>query len=316
MMITNLLIFIAAIVVLVASGSMIVKSLSKIAVFLHLSEYVIGFILLAFATSLPELFVGISSAINKSPSIILGTVIGSNIANLTIIIGIPVLLARGLNIQSKKTKMDALWMTGLAALPLVLMLIGGTISRIDGIILLSAFAVYIFKLVKEGKEFRKELENRISHKMIVASVFLFIISLVLLYISSDYVVKYAQLLAIDFAIPAIFIGLFMVAIGTSLPELVSGISAALHGHHEMGVGNIIGSVIANSTLVLGVSALIFPITESFLLFIVSISFMLLVSIIFTAFVEEGDKIRLMEGLVLILLYVFFLITEFYIKGLI
>jgi len=108
----------------------------------------------------------------------------------------------------------------------------------------------------------------------------------------------------------------MVAIGTSLPELVSGISAALHGHHEMGVGNIIGSVIANSTIVLGVSALIFPITSTFLLFIISISFMMLVAIIFTVFVEEGNKIRLTEGLVLVLLYVFFLIVEFYIKGLI
>ena len=82
----------------------------------------------------------------------------------------------------------------------------------------------------------------------------------------------------------------------------------------MGVGNIIGSVIANSTLVLGVSALIFPITSNFLLFIVSISFMMLISVIFTAFVEEGDKIRLMEGLALVLLYVFFIIVQFYMKG--
>ena len=204
----NLLIFIAAIAVLVVSGSIIVRSLSKIASFLHLSEYVVGFILLAFATSLPELFVGISSAINKNPSIIVGTVIGSNIANLTIIIGIPVLLARGITIQSKKTQRDSLWMIGLAILPLVLMTIGKGISRIDGIVLIAAFAAYIYKLIKQGKEFKKEVENRISRKTMVVSVFLFIGCLVLLYLSSDYIVRYASLLAIDFAIPAIFIGLF------------------------------------------------------------------------------------------------------------
>jgi len=313
-MMLNLLIFIAAIAVLVISGSIMVRSLAKIAAFLHISEYVIGFILLAFATSLPELFVGISSAINKSPSIILGTVIGSNIANLTIIIGIPILLARGLKIESKKTKNDSLWMTGLAALPLVLMVIGNVISRIDGIILIVAFSIYIYKLIREGKQFSREIGDGISRKMIVITVFMFVISLILLYVSSDKVVEYAQLLAVDFAIPALFIGLFMIAIGTSLPELVAGISSVVHGYHDMGVGNIIGSVIANSTLVLGVSALIFPITSAFLLFIISISFMLVVAIIFTAFVEEGNKISWIQGIALILLYVFFLIVEFYIKG--
>ena len=82
----------------------------------------------------------------------------------------------------------------------------------------------------------------------------------------------------------------------------------------MSVGNIIGSVIANSTLILGISSLIFPITSNFLLFIVSISFMIVISIIFTTFVEEGDRIRLTEGIALVMLYMLFLIVEFYIKG--
>ena len=106
----------------------------------------------------------------------------------------------------------------------------------------------------------------------------------------------------------------MVAIGTSLPELVAGISAVMHGYHDMGVGNIIGSVIANSTLVLGVSALIFPITADLLLFLVGASFMVLVAVIFATFLYEKNKITWMEGMTLVLLYVFFLIIEFYIKG--
>ena len=314
MVFTTVLIFVAAIAVLVVAGSIMVKTLSKIAAFLKMSEYVIGFIILAFATSLPEFFVGISSAINHTPAIILGTVIGSNIANLTIIIGIPVLLSRGIKIHSKKTKKDSLWMVGMMILPLVFMISGSTISRVEGGLLLVAFSLYIYKLFKERKQFTKEFENHISRWAMVGSVFIFIISLVLLYISSTLVVKYGSLLALDLAIPAILVGLFIVAIGTSLPELVAGISAVMHGHHEMSVGNIIGSCIANSTLVLGVSALIFPITATFLLFIISISFMVVVGIIFTTFVERGDTLSWTEGLSLLLLYVLFLIVEFYMKG--
>ena len=178
MMLINLAIFIAALIVLVISGSMLVRSLSKIAAFLHVSEYVIGFIILAFATSLPELFVGISSAINKTPSIVVGNVIGANIANLTYIIGIPVLLAKGIRIQSRKTKKDSLWMIALALLPLLLMIIGSKISRLDGAILIAAFLLYARKLIKESKRFTKEIKNRISHIAIVASVFLFIVGLI------------------------------------------------------------------------------------------------------------------------------------------
>lgn len=314
MILVNLIVFIVSLAVLIISGSLLVKSLSKIATFLRLSEYVIGFILLAFATSLPEFFVGISSALNKNGSLILGTIMGSNIANLTIIIGIPILLARGIKIQSKKTKKDSLWMIGFVMLPLILMLIGNQISRIDGIILISIFCFYIYKLIREGKKFTKQLENRISRWKVVAFVFVFIASIGLLYFSSEYVVKYASLLAVDIAIPVIFIGLFMVAFGTSLPELVSGISAVMKGHNEMSIGNIIGSVIANSSLVLGVSALIFPIQANFYYFIVSISFMILVAVIFTAFVEERNKISWTEGTALLMLYIFFLIVEFYLKG--
>jgi cation:H+ antiporter len=314
MILLNLLLFIAAISVLVIGGAMIIKSLSKIAAFLHISEYAVGFIILAFATSLPELFVGISSAINKTPAIVLGDVIGANIADLTYVIGIPILLARGIKIHSKKTKKDSLWMIALAALPLMLMAIGNQISRTDGIILICAFLLYVRKLIKESRQFSKEIGNNISRKAMVASVFLFMIGLVLLYKSSDYVVKYASLLAIDFSVPPILIGLFMVAIGTSLPELVSGISAVLKGHDEMSVGNIIGTVIANSTAILGVSALIFPITANIFVFTASASFMILATILFTAFVEKGNRLSWFDGVSLVLMYIFFLIVEFYLRG--
>jgi cation:H+ antiporter len=314
MILENILIFTIAVVVLIISGSLVVKTLSKIAAFLHVSEYVIGFIILAFATSLPELFVGITSALEKNTALVLGTIIGANIANLTYIIGIPILLAKGMKIHSPKTMKDSLYMVVFAALPLALMLIGNQLSRVDGIILLAAFSIYAYKLIKERKEFRKELKDHIGRWEIILAVVMFIFAFAFLYLSADMVVEYAGLLALNFAVPPILIGLFLVAVGTSLPELVSGLTAALKGSSELAIGNIIGSVIANSTLILGITAIIFPITSDFLLFITSGVYMLIVTFVFATFARSGTKLEWEEGISLLLLYAFFIIMELFVKG--
>ena len=310
----DIMVFLIAIGLLVASGSLLIRSLSKIAAFLRISEYTAGFILLAFATSVPELFVGITSALDGNTALALGTVLGSNIANLTIIIGIPILLAKGINIASEKTKKDSLYMVVLSALPLALMLVGNQISRFDGVILISAFFIYIRKIYKERTAFTKELENNISKWSVLTSAGVFLFSLIVLFFSADQVVNSASNIALDFALPPILIGLFMIAVGTSLPELVVGISSALKGHSEMSVGNIVGSVIANATFILGVTALIHPITSNFILFVTSGVYMILTTFIFATFVRSGDRVDWEEGLSLLLLYLFFIILEFYIKG--
>jgi cation:H+ antiporter len=156
MAILNLVLFLVACIFLILSGTLLVRSLSKLASYLRMSEFVISFILIAFATSVPELFVGISSALQNNTALSLGNVIGSNILNLTLIAGIIILLKRGIMIESKKTKADALYMFFIIALPFVLMWIGHAISRIDGVILLVAFFLYARKLYRERKIFKKD----------------------------------------------------------------------------------------------------------------------------------------------------------------
>lgn len=315
MLITNLLFFIAACVVLVMAGSWIVKSLTKIARFLKVSEFMAAFIILAFSTSIPELFVGISAALSKSPNLSLGNVIGSNIANLSLIMGIAIVLARGIKVESKTIRHDATNMFFVALLPLVLILIGHKLSRIDGAILLAVFIFYIFRLVRKRRRFVAKLENQIKRKEIVLYSFIFIIAFVALYFSAQYVVKYAELLAIGLKLPHILIGLFLIAIGTSLPELVVGIRAVTSGSSEMTLGAMIGSTVANSLLVLGVTAIICPIEPDFLLFFTSAMFMLIVVFLFGTMTESGKKLYLREGLSLIFLYIFFIMIEFYIHSL-
>ena len=315
MLTSDIIIFLVSCIVLVLSGSWLVRSLSKIAYFLRISEFVIGFIIMAFSTSIPELFVGITSALAKNSALALGTVIGANIIDLTIVIGIAVILARGIKIPSKKIQKDALYMVFIAALPIVLMLLGNKLSRLDGIILIVVFLFYMYHLIKERKRFKREVEERIKHWEIVLNVIIFILSLVLLFLSAKYVVHYATEISMELLLPPILVGLFLVSIGTTLPELTFDIQAVMKKHPEMALGDVIGSVVINSTLVLGITSVIYPITAHFLLFFSSAFLMLVIAFIFATFVESGKKLYLKEGIALLLLYTFFIIIEFYIKTL-
>ncbi len=317
MLVINLILLLVSCFVLVLSGSFLVKSLVKIASFLRLSEYVVAFIIMAFATSIPELFIGISSALAHNTALALGTVIGSNIADLTLVIGVAIVMSKYIKVKPKnRIRRDTLYMFALVILPLVLMYIGDGLSRSDGIVLLFVFIFYVYGMVKKRTKFTKEVENNVKRRNIVLYSMSFLISVALLYFSAKYVVKYANLLSIDLMFPPILVGLFLIAIGTSLPELVFEVKAVLSKHSEMALGNIIGSVIANSTLVLGVTALIYPITASYLLFIISGIFMMIITFLFMTFVQTSDQLHWKMGISLILLYVFFIMVEFYIKTLV
>lgn len=315
MLALNIILFIIACSIMVLSGSFLIKSLTKIAAFLRMHEFVVGFIIMAFSTSVPELFVGITSAFAGDPSLSLGNVIGANIANMTLIIGIIIILSRGMNVKSKTIKKDALFMVLLSALPIILKSIGRNLSRVDGAILLLVFLIYIKKLMKQGREFHKEVHaKRMTHIKIATSFLIFFASIGIVFLSADFVVKYATEISLELALPSILVGLFVVSIGTTLPELTFGMHAVLKKHPEMALGDTIGSVVANSTLVLGVVSLIHPIQADFKLFLSSGIFMIIISFLFATFTESENKLSIKEGIALILFYVFFIMIEFYISS--
>jgi len=297
------------------SGSFLVKHLSRIAGYLKIPGFVAAFIIMAFSTSLPELFVGITSALNKNPALALGTVIGSNIADLSIIIGIVVILSRGIKVPSKTVRRDALYVFGIVVLVSGLMFLGDGLSRLDGVLLILVFVWYVFSLIRSRKRFSKQPMEEVKTKDIVFSVAVFVISIVALYISAHFVVEYASALALDLALPPILIGLFLIAIGSSLPELVFQMRASAAGKSGMSLGDALGSVVSNSTLILGVTALIHPIQADFTLFVVSAGFMIVITFIFLTFVESEDRLRVKEGISLIFLYVIFVVVELFIRNL-
>ena len=259
----------------------------------------------------PEVFVGITSALSGRPELALGTVIGSNILDLTIVIGVVTLLSRGVKIKSKIIKKDIIYMVGIVILPLLLTL-DRKISRIDGAILVAVFALYIWQLTRQERRFKKVIDDVGKNEATFYSL-LTIAGVFILLISSHYVVRFATAISLELMLPTMFIGLFIVSLGTSLPELLFETKAVITKHEDLAVGDLLGSVITNSTLVVGITSLIMPISVDLLLFFTSAIFLVLIAFIFMTFAESDKGITWKEGMALILLYVFFVIIESYIK---
>ncbi len=312
MLLLDLTYFFLACVVLVISGTGLVKTLTKIAQFLKLSEFVAAFIIMAAATSLPELFVGITSALAKKPALSFGNIIGANILDLTLVLGIIILTARGIKIKERGLKRDAMWMSFIAILPLILFMIGNSLSRFDGAILLLVFLAYSYRMLKRQRS-NERLKDGVGRYEIVFAILLFVVCLVLLFISANFIVQYASKLAVELSLPPIMIGLFLISIGTTLPELTFGVRAAMLRHGEMALGDQIGTVIFNATFIIGLTALIYPISAAFTPFVIASAFLLLVSFLVITFIESGSVLGVKEGVFLILIYIFFIMVEFYMK---
>ncbi len=315
MVIVNLIIFIIACLILIKSATWLVSALIKISEYFKMSEFVIGFIIMAVATSIPELFVGITSALEGTPMLGLGTAMGSNIVDLTLVIGVAVLLGKGIKLKEKTIRKDIIYMMIVTVLPIILIFLGNGLSRLDGVILLIVFLIYMWRVLKQRRSFRKFI-NHVPRETALLNTFIFFMSLLLLFFSAELIVRFGSLMASDFGLPAILVGLFVIAIGTSLPELTLEARGVLAKHEEMIMGDVIGSVVVNSTLVLGVLALLSEhtiIIKEPLIFLSSAAFVVIIAFIFMTFAESERGFSWNEGLSLILLYIFFMIIEFYIK---
>ncbi len=317
MIILYIALFFISVLVLVKSGSVAVKCLVAISRYLRISEYVLAFILMALATSLPEFFVGINSALAKTPILSLGNIIGSNIVNLSLILGVVVIFAKGIKIESKIAKRDAWIVFFISILPLLL-LVDKNLSQADGGILLIVFIWYLRHILKAKEAFRKRMDHIVRtierFRQFVKDLLIFVVAIAILLISSWGVVKTATLIAEGLELPLVLIGLILVAVGTSLPELVFGIKAVITKHEGMNLGNLIGSTVMNSTLILGITALIYPIRiENFNIILIGGLFMIFIVLIVNFFIATKEKISWKEGVVLIGLYVAFLVLEFLLK---
>jgi len=310
MVIATIAWFLGACILLIIAGSILLRSLSRLAAFLRINEFIAAFILMAFCTSLPELFIGINSALAGKPALSLGNVIGSNIIELTLVAGIAIVLARGIKMERRFMRKEVYGMVLLAALPMLLMFLGKELSRLDGLILLGAFAIYFYEMItSKHASFNKPMRERDSHWIALGTFVLFLASATTLYFSAKWVVAYGSELAGALGMPPLLIGLFFVSLGTTLPDLTFSARAVLSKHSTLAIGDLVGAVVVNSTVVLGIAALICPITNSFALFITSAAFLIAITFLFATFTASGDRLTWREGMSLIMFYVVFVLVE-------
>lgn len=312
------LIFIISCIILVRSGTLVVKALTRIAQFLGWREFVVASILMAFTTSLPEIFVGLTSALHQRPELAFGTVIGSNIIILTLVIGIVSLSVKGLKFEGKILRESILY-TGIVALLPLLLMMDGEITRADGIILLLSLLFYFYRLFSEKEMFTKVLTDHFKRdwthlKSFIVDLGIFVLGISMLLLSSWSIVFSASKMAEGFNLSLLILGLFLVALGTSIPEITFGIKSIIMGHEEMVIGDAIGSVVINSSLVLGLVAIISPFKISNVsLYMVGIIFTVIAVLSFLVFARTGNKINKKEALFLLGIYLCFVLFEFLIK---
>lgn len=247
----NIILLVLGFILLLKGADWFVDGSSSIASRFGIPQLIIGLTIVAMGTSLPEAFVSITAALKSNAAITIGNVVGSNILNVGIILGITALI-RPLHIQISTIKYEMPFMM-LVTLVLILQGINNTISRFDGIILWLFFLGYLYYIFRMTKNQTEEAEIKKTNPLFIP------LGLVCLMIGSNFAVDAATNIAISLGVSQRFIGLTIVALGTSLPELVTSVTAAKKGNADIAIGNIIGSNIFNILFVVGSSALITPV---------------------------------------------------------
>jgi len=303
----NLAILIAFTIILVIGSELLIRAVSKLSIFLKLKEFLVAFLILGFATSLPELSICINSALKRDTSIAMGVILGSNITDLTLVAGITVLIGGSIFIKRKEIFKDNIYMILIASTPIIL-IIDGVLNWIDGIILLSVFVLYAIHEVRNPREKLYTNKNSVTKTKAVGYLLLLILSLGIVFFSANMIVGAAEEISYIFGIAAMTIGVLL-AIGTTLPELTIGIVAVREKKSDITLGDLIGSVVANLTVLLGVTALIYPITANYIILLISIVYLFLAMGLFTVFARTGRVLTWKEGLILLFAYITFIIIE-------
>ncbi|MEA2055011.1 MAG: calcium/sodium antiporter [Candidatus Thermoplasmatota archaeon] len=294
--------FMVGLVLLIKGNDIFIDGAAGLAKKLGISEHMIGLTLVAFATSLPELAVSSIASFNREEGIAIGTVVGSNVANICLVLGVAALIMQLKT--TRETRRDAIFMTAVAFLLFGSIAIDKRIDRYDSLIFLSIYAFFIYYLYKTHKENNEIRAGQGGYAKETAFVIFGSVGVVL---GAHFLVESGAGIAEFFGISQLVIGLSMVAVGTSLPELSSSITAAIKRKHGIAVGNIIGSNIINILLVLGIAGAINPIGAEETLY-VTVPFLLFVSLI-TAFFA-GRKIGVKHGVFLLFLYGCFIVSIF------
>lgn len=249
-------------VMLIKGADWFVDGAAGIATKLGIPQLIIGLTIVAMGTSAPEAAVSISSAMKGSADITIGNVVGSNILNVLVILGLTASIV-AIKVAKSTVRIEIPFMIGISVLLLALGMTGNVITFVEGVVLWIAFIAYLaylFVMAKKGKEkSEEETANDGKKKPLWLLAVLIAVGAAMIVLGSNFAVDGASAIATAFGLSERFIGLTIVALGTSLPELVTSVTAAKKGNADIAIGNIVGSNIFNILFVVGTTALITPV---------------------------------------------------------
>ena len=320
-MILSILLIIVGFILLIKGADFLVLGASGVAKKLRISEMVIGLTIVAMGTSMPELMVSLTSAIEGYADISLGNIVGSNLVNVLFILGLCAII-KNLAISKESRKVDIPVSLLVTILLFFFCLNGGTekiITRTEGIILLVVFVIYLGYLLINARKIEKDDNKKVveektikenkNNKTFILNCVKIIVGIIALKFGADFVVDNAVIVAETIGISEKIIGVTIIAIGTSLPELVASVTAVLRNENDLAVGNIVGSNIFNILLILGVSSTISPIHYSLsynfdMILLIAITILLA---IFPFIGKEKYSLERSEGIIFCLIYLAYIL---------
>lgn len=312
-MFVEILLLIIGFVILIYSAERLVEGASSLAVKLGVSAFVIGLTVVAFGTSMPEMFVNLLAAMRGNTELAIGNIVGSNTINIFLVVGIAAIV-RPINVQSLTIKLEIPF-SFLAAVILFILandvLIDGKevsiLSRTEGMVLLTFLALFLYYTYFSTKSGKYAPISSVKERKWVIASLMIIFGIGGLYLGGRLIVDSASTIARSLGVPDSIIGLTVVALGTSLPELVTSAVAAYKGNADIAIGNVLGSNIFNIFMVLGVSSLISPLPlyphANIDIMVTCLASLLLFTF---ALIGPGQKIDRREGIILVSIYLVYL----------
>jgi len=308
-MIQNLFILSVALFLLIKGAMLATKYAVRLAENFQLSKYVVGLIIVAVISILPETFIAINSSLAGIPAFGLGTLFGSNVADLTLVFVIIIVLSgRNIKIESKILKNNIIY-PFLFLIPIILGF-DGYYSRLEGSALIVAGLVFYYFAFRNGLDnssFIKKDGDRFKN-----AIFL-IASMALLLIGAHFTVSSAVNLAHNLGITPILIGMLVVGVGTTIPELLFSLQAVKKHDDSLAIGDVLGTVLADATVVVGIIALLNPFFFPQKIIYVTGTFMLLAAFILSYFMRTGKTISKKEAVFLFIFWIIFVLTEYFVN---
>ena len=285
---------ILGLVFLIFGGDLLVRSAVSFAEKFGVSSFLIGVTVVSFGTSIPELMVSIQAAMDQAADIAIGNVLGSNIANIALVLGVSVVI-RPLSITTNTYKLSW-WVMLISSLLFILFLLDNVITKMEGLLLIAGLFCFIIFSIKRNIPNEESIISKIN---IQTGILFFVLGAIGLYFGSELFVESAISIASFFNVPKFVIGITVVALGTSLPELVTSIVALMKGQNNISLGNLIGSNIFNVFAVLGITSLIQELGTSSILLFLDFGVMLAVILVFGYQLFIRKKISRTAGFILL-----------------